>query len=403
MEYFERYQRHSLINWFSQAKISSAHIAVIGAGAIGNELLKNLALLGAGHIDIFDFDTIEIHNLTRSVLFREDDVGQPKAQVAAARIQSLDPQIAVRAFVGDVREQLTLEMLPQYQVVIACLDNMEARFVVNRCCYLRKVDFIDTAIDSRFASVEYFPFSSGQIAACLECNLPPSVYRQVARRYSCGWLRRVASQEKKIPTTIVTAAIAAAYATALALRFGEGGQARESFQLSFDSISGAAMRTRKRKVAGCPVCSLPPPHQVLRVANRLESRFNPFDWPGEEVQLLLSDPIVIGYRCSHCDPPGKDGLHTVFERADRFDETLAHCPHCQEASRQVVIRDSFTLAELMADFPGRKLPCRYLLLRSGKQTFLFDLKEAPAAAPPGKHELPLSAAANATGVPDHER
>ena len=107
----------------------------ISAGAIGNELLKNLALLGVGHIDIFDFDTIEIHNLTRSVLFQEDDVGQPKARVAAPRIQSLNPHITVRAFIGDVREQLALELLRQYRVVIACLDNMEGRFAVNRLCY----------------------------------------------------------------------------------------------------------------------------------------------------------------------------------------------------------------------------------------------------------------------------
>lgn len=322
VEYFERYQRHSLISWFSQEQVSGARIAVVGAGAIGNELLKNLALLGAGHIDIFDFDTVEIHNLTRSVLFREEDAGQPKARVAAARLQALNPHITVRAFEGDVREQLTLELLPQYQLVIACLDNMEARFAVNRLCYLLKVDLIDTAVDSRFASVEYFPFSRGQAAACFECNLPPSVYRQVARRYSCGWLRRVAAEEKKIPTTIVTAGVAAAYATSLALRFGERFEVRESFRLGFDTLSGDAIRTRKRKAADCPVSSMPQPQYVLSVVNRLESRFIPAEWCGEEAQLLASDPVVFGYRCARCDPPGKDGFHPVLERAARFDETL---------------------------------------------------------------------------------
>ena len=52
----DRYARHALIDWFSQDTLRAARIAVIGAGAVGNEVVKNLALLGVGHIDVFDFD-----------------------------------------------------------------------------------------------------------------------------------------------------------------------------------------------------------------------------------------------------------------------------------------------------------------------------------------------------------
>ena len=54
-----RYQRHTLIDWFSQADVKNARICVVGAGAVGNEVLKCLALLGAGTIDVYDFDRIE--------------------------------------------------------------------------------------------------------------------------------------------------------------------------------------------------------------------------------------------------------------------------------------------------------------------------------------------------------
>ena len=60
-----RYARHALIDWFDQDRLRAARIAVIGAGAVGNEVVKNLALLGVGAIEIFDFDRIERHNLTR--------------------------------------------------------------------------------------------------------------------------------------------------------------------------------------------------------------------------------------------------------------------------------------------------------------------------------------------------
>ena len=86
----QRYRRHDLIDWFSQEQVSAARVAVIGAGAVGNEVVKNLALLGCGTIDVFDFDVVELHNLTRSVLFREADVGRWKAEVVAARTAELE-------------------------------------------------------------------------------------------------------------------------------------------------------------------------------------------------------------------------------------------------------------------------------------------------------------------------
>ena len=125
---------------------------------------------------------------------------------------------------------------------------------------LPKVDFIDTAIDSRFASVEYFPFSRGHRVACLECSLPPSVYQQLAHRYSCGWLKRIASEEKKIPTTIVTAAIAAAYATSLALRFGERCEARES---RFQTMSaGSSIQRGAQECCGGKLAGSSAPHST---------------------------------------------------------------------------------------------------------------------------------------------
>jgi len=106
-----RYARHDLIDWFSQEELAELKVIVIGAGAVGNEVIKNLALLGVGETSIFDFDQIEQHNLTRSVLFREGDIGQAKADVAAARARELDPNITVRSHVGDFWSLLSLRDL----------------------------------------------------------------------------------------------------------------------------------------------------------------------------------------------------------------------------------------------------------------------------------------------------
>ena len=62
-----------LLSWYKMEVVKNAKVMVVGAGALGNEVLKNLALFGVGNIYIVDFDTIEYTNLTRSVLFREAD------------------------------------------------------------------------------------------------------------------------------------------------------------------------------------------------------------------------------------------------------------------------------------------------------------------------------------------
>ena len=177
----DRYARHRAIEGFSQEDLQASRIAVIGAGAIGNEVVKNLCLLGVGAIDVFDFDTVELHNLTRSVLLREADVGRSKAASVAQRAAELDSAVKVTAVEGDVWETLRFAELGRYRCVIGALDNFEARLRVNQLCWIAGVDWINAAIDSRYVTVESFAFgpspeeAGAAPPACYECGLPPSV------------------------------------------------------------------------------------------------------------------------------------------------------------------------------------------------------------------------------------
>ena len=167
----ERYSRHMLIDWFPQDLIRKSRFAVVGAGAVGNEVIKNLALLGAGEIDIFDFDMIEIHNLTRSALFRESDIGLSKAERAAQWVEEHEPNVAVKAFVGDFWHVLSLNQVRQYDCVLL-VDNYEAAIRLNKLCSLLSIDLVNAGINSRYASADYYPFSADPFCACYECNLP---------------------------------------------------------------------------------------------------------------------------------------------------------------------------------------------------------------------------------------
>jgi molybdopterin/thiamine biosynthesis adenylyltransferase len=161
-----RYARQDLIDWLSREDVSSSRVLVIGAGAIGNELLKNLALLGVGEIHVHDLDRIEQHNLTRSVLFREKDIGSAKAVIAAKRTRELDPNVKVVAHVGDFWDKVSIESLKGFDWIACCVDNFEARIRCNTLAFIAGTNFINVGIDSRHCVVETFPFARSKSVGC---------------------------------------------------------------------------------------------------------------------------------------------------------------------------------------------------------------------------------------------
>ena len=203
----DRYRRHEQIDWFSQDAVRSARIVVVGAGAIGNEVVKNLTLLGVGAVDLYDFDQVEEHNLTRSIFLRESDIGTGKATAVVRRASQVDPGVRLRAIEGDFWEHLSVWQLAGYDCAIGAVDNFEARIRLNQTRLLAGTNFVNAAIDSRHAAIESYAHGDAWGGACYECHLPESAYGRMAERYSCGGLRRRASASQQVPTTAVTRAL----------------------------------------------------------------------------------------------------------------------------------------------------------------------------------------------------
>ncbi len=200
----DRYSRLRLIRWWDQERLRAAKILVVGAGAIGNEVLKNLALLGIGHIVVIDFDTIESSNLTRGVLFRQSDRGESKAHIAARALRDINPDIHVHAIHGNVLTDIGLGLFHDADLVIGCLDNREARLWVNRCCWKTSTPWIDGGIEEINGVVKVFiPPDS----PCYECGMTENDYRLINLRYSCPQLRREEIDAGKTPTTPTIASI----------------------------------------------------------------------------------------------------------------------------------------------------------------------------------------------------
>jgi adenylyltransferase/sulfurtransferase len=200
----DRLGTFDFISWWDREKVQNAKVMVIGAGALGNEVIKNLALMGIGHIFILDFDKIEAANLSRSVLFREADNNRSKAEIAAARAKSINPQVHVQYLNGDVTTQLGLGIIRRMDAVIGCLDNREARLAVNRFCYWMNKPWVDGAIQELLGLVRVFVPGQG---ACYECTLTEQAIRDLSLRYSCPLLARQNILLGKVPTTPTIASI----------------------------------------------------------------------------------------------------------------------------------------------------------------------------------------------------
>lgn len=208
--YFDRQQR---ISWWDQERLFNARVLVVGAGALGNEVLKNLALLGVGHILVIDLDTVEDSNLSRAVLFRSADAEEDasKALVASERTHALspNPEIIVRAIYGDVVWELGAGVYRHVDLVLGCLDNLEARMAVNLGCWRTRKTWIDGGMWELSGSVTVYDSSPDK--ACYECSMTPNHYRRAKIRYSCT-NETVKSNIRKghEPTTQTTSAVVAA-------------------------------------------------------------------------------------------------------------------------------------------------------------------------------------------------
>ena len=199
----DRYSTLRQINWWEQQRLAESKVMVIGAGALGNDVLKNLALIGVGRVIVVDFDKIEAANLSRAILFRPEHYGRFKAEVAAEQLKLLNPDVEVDAYVNDVMMDVGLGVYRRMDVVIGCLDNREARMVVNKACWRVSRPWIDGGLNTLDGLVRVFTPPDGP---CYECTMSTRDYELLNIRYSCPPGMKMTGN---LPTTPTAASIIA--------------------------------------------------------------------------------------------------------------------------------------------------------------------------------------------------
>ncbi len=256
-----RYSRLQLIGWWDQERIAAAKILVVGAGALGNEVLKNLALLGLGHVYVIDFDEIQGSNLSRSVLFRAEHEGLAKASVAASMAGQLNPDCEIVPVVGNVLSEIGLGLIRDVNLVICCVDNREARLWINRMCWKSSTPWIDGGIQEINGVAKVFVPPAG---ACYECAMTDNDYRLISLRYSCPLLKQEDIQMGKVPTAPTIASIIGGLQVQEALKLIHDLPSAEGSALVFNGAANKFYQTRYPRREEClshetyePIVELP--------------------------------------------------------------------------------------------------------------------------------------------------
>lgn len=344
----DRYHTFGYISWWRQEVVREATVLVVGAGALGNEVLKNLALMGIGNLLIADFDTIEDSNLSRSVLFREKDNGSRKVDAAARGVKSLNPDVNVKSWHGDINFEMGLGVYRHVDAIVGCLDNREARLSINRASWAVDRPWVDGAIQELMGIVRVFWPGQG---ACYECTLTDHDYQMIGLRYSCPLLARDNLLLGKVATTPTSASIVAAFQTQEALKLIHDMEVQPGKAMMINGLTNDVYTTEYPVKDFCmshskldPIVELPHVRSdKTTVAELLEiarARLGP------EAMLEFSGELVVAMHCNEC---GQESL--IFKRMARLYDSSAICPDCG-ARREMVLTHRVTGEET---FLGRTL------------------------------------------------
>jgi len=231
------FDRQERIEWWNQESLKNARVLVIGAGATGNETIKNLVLLGIGNILVCDMDTISVSNLSRTVLFRKEDAGKKKAETAALRAKemALEESCCIDFFEGDIVWELGTGVFRYFDVVLGCLDNVETRFALNRNCRLVSKPWVDSGISELSGNVKVFAAGTG---ACYQCFASDDQLNAARQRYSCDDFKKRMFSEHKMPTVQISSAIVSALQVQEAIKIILGKKALYGKKIYFQGTTG---------------------------------------------------------------------------------------------------------------------------------------------------------------------
>lgn len=346
--------------------LESSRVLIIGAGGLGCEILKNLALSGFKDIHVIDMDTIDVSNLNRQFLFRQSDVGKSKAEVAAAFVERRVPGVKITPYNGKIQDK-DEDYYMQFKIVICGLDSIEARRWINATL----VDMVDMENPESLkplidGGTEGF---KGQarvilptISSCIECQLsmhapraavPLCTLATIPRQpqHCIEWAHIIAWEEQRkdiILDTDDSEHITWLYQTALerAKHFNIEGVTYQMTQGVVKNIIPAIASTNAIIAAEC--CN-----EALKIATSCA-------------------PYLDNYMMYTGDS-GNSGLYTYTFTAEKKED----CPVCGNLAQNMEIDSDVTLEEFITSLAERaEAQLKKPTIRTGEKSLYYQAPKA---------------------------
>lgn len=241
-EELDRHRRHILLKEIGGPgvqKLRGAHVSIIGAGALGGPCALYLAAAGVGRIELWDDDRVERSNLQRQIQFTDEEVGTPKANALAARLQAMDPSINI-----DVRvERFNESAAPAGQVLIDASDNFPTRYALNRLAHETGRAMVHGAAAGWSGQVSVFASGLQVDAPCYQC-----------------WVPETPPDAEACDEVGVVGALTGMTGTAMALEaikvITGAGRPLIGRVLLINGLGGESRTVTLRRDKACPVCGL---------------------------------------------------------------------------------------------------------------------------------------------------
>jgi molybdopterin/thiamine biosynthesis adenylyltransferase len=311
----DRYARHRLIPQWDQTRLAGATAVVVGVGALGNEVAKNLALAGVGRLLLCDPDTVSPSNLSRTVLFRAADIGRTKVTAAAGALAGLAPDVTVEARPAELLGGIGLGELADADIVLGCLDSRRARLQLLGRCALVDARLIDGGAtvwggELRIRGTADEP--------CHACSLSPRERAESDLPASCA----APVGPAPAPSSIASIALVAGWLTLAALRTLVGSPPAPGLW----HVDGPAGTTAPVTMARDPDCLY---HRPLGPVER--TPVGHASTVGDLLAVVPADEEPLAWvafarpgPCDHCGQPCP---------APGFQPGVTRCPRCGQCVR----------------------------------------------------------------------
>lgn len=240
-----RYSRHILLDEIgidAQSAWLASHALIVGAGGLGSPVSMYLAAAGVGRLTLCDADTVDLTNLQRQIVHRNDAIGRPKVDSARATLMQVNPECRVDVVAERIAGERLDGLVASADVVLDCSDNFATRHAINRACVVHRKPLVSGA-GIRF---------DGQVAVfdrrtdggpCYQCLFPETAELEEMR---CAVMGVFA------PVVGIIGAVQAAEALKV---LGHVGQSLDGRLLILDALRMQWRQVKVPRDANCSVCA----------------------------------------------------------------------------------------------------------------------------------------------------